>query len=136
MVSHISQNDPKTTPKATPNDPHEIRLFLRTVPFSRVPLIFWDVCCLQVGFMLVMLVLCLLTLSLCWLMLDQVGSRWFMLVEVGPSGPPDASMLAQACLKMPKMAFQGLHNVKGQTSSTLEPKVFVLEHPQAFEKLK
>ena len=54
--------------------------------------------------MLVMLVLCLLTLSLCWFMLDQVGSRWFKLVEVCPSGPQDASMLAQVGLKMPKMA--------------------------------
>ena len=57
--------------------------------------------------MLGMLVLCLLTLSLCWLMLDQVGSRWFMLVEVCPSGPQDASMLAQVGLKMPKMAMPG-----------------------------
>ena len=69
--------------------------------------------------MLVMLVLCLLTLSLCWLMLDQVGSRWFMLVEVCPSGPQDASMLGQGGRKMPKMAFQGLHNVKGQMFSIL-----------------
>ena len=86
--------------------------------------------------MLLMLVLCSLTLSLCWLLLDQVGSRWFMLVEVGPCGPQDASMLAQAGFKMPKMACQGFQNVKGEMSSILEQKVFVLEHPQAFEKLK
>ena len=85
--------------------------------------------------MLVMLVLCLLTLSLCWLMLDQVGSRWFMLVEVGPSWSQDASMLTQVGHKMPKMAFQGLHNVKGHMSSILEQKMFVLEHPEAFENL-
>ena len=59
-----------------------------------------------------------------------------MFVEVGPSGPQDASMLAQAGLKMPKIAFQGFHNIKGQMSSILEQKVFFLEHPQAFEKLK
>ena len=29
-----------------------------------------------------------------------------------------------------------MSNVKGQMSSILEQKVFVLEHPQAFEKLK
>ena len=69
--------------------------------------------------MLVMLVLCLLTLSLCWLMLDQVGSRWLMLVEVGPSGPQDASMFGRGGREMSKMAFQGLHNVKGQMSSIL-----------------
>ena len=85
--------------------------------------------------MLLMLVLCSLTLSLCWLLLDQVGSRWFMFIEVGPSGPKDASMLAQAGLKMPKMAFQGFQNVEGEMSSILEHKAFVLEHPQVFEKL-
>ena len=56
--------------------------------------------------MLVMLVLCLLTLSLCWLMLDQVGSRWFMLVEVCPSGPQDASMLAQVGLKLAQVGLK------------------------------
>ena len=40
MVSQTSQNDQKTTPKATPNVPHKIRLFLRIVPFRCVPLIF------------------------------------------------------------------------------------------------
>ena len=45
-------------------------------------------------------------------------------------------MLAQAGLKMHKIAFQGFHNIKGQMSSILEQKVFVLEPPQAFEKLK
>ena len=104
----MTKNRPQ---KVTPNDAHEIRLFLRTVSFRCVPLIFWDVCWLQFGFMLLMLVLCSLTLSLCWLLLDQVGSRWFMLVEVVPSWAQDASMLAQVVLKMPKMASQGLHNV-------------------------
>ena len=49
MASKTSQIDPKTTPKVTPNDPHEIRLFLRTVSFRCVLLIFWDVCWLKMG---------------------------------------------------------------------------------------
>ena len=120
MVSQTFRNDQNSTPKASPNAPHTIRLFLRTVPVGCVPLIFWDVCWLQFGFTLLMLVLCSLTLSLCWLLLDQVGSRWFMFVEVGPSGPQDVSMLAQAGFKMPKMAFQGFHNVKCQRSNVFD----------------
>ena len=53
----------------------------------------------HVGFMLVMLVLCWpyvgFMLDLCWIKLDEVGSSWFMLAQVGPNWPQDASMLAQ-----------------------------------------
>ena len=60
-----------------------------------------------VGFMLVMLALCWpyvdFMLALCWPMLDQVGSSWFMLAQVGPIWPQDASMLARVGLKMPKI---------------------------------
>ena len=70
----------------------------------------------HVGFMLVMLVLCWpyvgFMLDLCWIKLDEVGSSWFMLAQVGPSWPQDASMLAQVGLKMPKMASRGLRKTK------------------------
>ena len=87
--------------------------------------------------MLVMLLLCLFTLSLCWLMLDQVGSRWFVLVvEVCPSGPQDASMLAQAGFKMSQMAFQGFQNVKGEMSSIFRTKSVRFGTPTSFWKIE
>ena len=47
-------------------------------------------------------------LALCWPMLDQVGSSWLMLGQVGPSLPQDASMLAQNPRKSPEHTSQGL----------------------------
>ena len=62
--------------------------------------------------MLVMLALCWpyvgFMLALCWLMLDEVGSSWFKLVQVVPSWPQDASMLAQNPRKSPEHTSQGL----------------------------
>ena len=57
-----------------------------------------------VGFMLVMLSLCWpyvgFMLALCWIKLDQVGSSWHMLVQVGPSCSQDASMLVPKSQKI------------------------------------
>ena len=55
----------------------------------------------QVGLMLAP---CWLLLGSCWLMLDHVRSRW---LQVGPSWPQDAFMLAHIGIKMPKMASKG-----------------------------
>ena len=50
-------------------------------------------------------------LDLCWPMLDEVGSSWFKLSQVGPSWPQDASMLAQHPRKSPEHTTQGLQQV-------------------------
>ena len=87
MVSQTSQNDPKTTPKATPNAPHKIRLFLRTVPFRCVPLIFSGMCAVsKLGLCwLCWSYVCLLCLyvGLCWIRLGHVGSCWLKFAQVG-----------------------------------------------------
>ena len=80
MVSQTSQNDPKTTPKATPNAPHKIRLFLRTVPFRCVPLIFLG-CMLSPSWVYVGYVGLMFAYFV--FMLAYVGSGWVTLVHVG-----------------------------------------------------
>ena len=98
-----------------------------TTSLRCVPLIFWDLCWLQVGFMLILLALCWLMLALCWLMLDQVGASWLMLAQVGPSWPQDASMLAPKSQKI-----TGTHlprPPRGQLSSIFDRKLLILEHP-------
>ena len=80
MAFQTSQNDPKTTPKATPNAPHKIRLFLRIVSFRYVPLIF-------LGYMLspswVYVGYVGLVFAYFVFMLVYVGSGWVTLAHVG-----------------------------------------------------
>ena len=67
-------------------------------------------------------------------MLAHVGS---MLAHVGPSGLQDGSRCHYVDSGWPQDGQHGLlRSPQCQMSSILEQKVFVLEHPQAFEKLK
>ena len=136
MVSQTSQNDPKKTPKAIPNAPHKIRLFLRTVPFRCVPLIFPGMYVVsKMGLCWAYVCLLCLYVGLCWIRLGHVGSCWLKFAQVGLKMRLCWLKLVSRCPRWPPKV-STMSNVKGPMSSILEQKVFVLEHPQAFEKLK
>ena len=73
-----------------------------------------------------------LMLAYAGFMLAYVGSCWVKLVHVGSSWPKLSSRCVYVVSSWPQDVLDGLpRSPKGQISSMLDPKLFILEHPES-----